>query len=84
MFLPNWISIVQKVVLILLLSLFLILHDFIWLARKLKELLIQGFSMVPFYHRDKIALIAFGGNKKEPCNEVKQSIFTKEHISYDS
>jgi hypothetical protein len=31
--------------------------------------------MVPFYHRDKIALIAFGGNKKEPCNKVKQTNF---------
>jgi len=40
----------------------------------------QGFSMVPFYHRDKIALIAFGGNKKEPSNKVKQSVSTKEHI----
>nr|CAB3462259.1 unnamed protein product [Digitaria exilis] len=30
----------------------------------------KGFSMVPFYHRDKIALVAFGGNKKEPCNKI--------------
>lgn len=36
--------------------------------------------MVPFYHRDKIALIAFGGNKKEPSNKVKQSVSTKEHF----
>ncbi|KAL6623333.1 hypothetical protein ACP70R_033212 [Stipagrostis hirtigluma subsp. patula] len=31
----------------------------------------KGFSMVPFYHRDKIALVAFGGNKKEPSNKVE-------------
>jgi hypothetical protein len=31
----------------------------------------QGFSMVPLYHRDKIVLVAFGGNKKDPSNKVK-------------
>jgi hypothetical protein len=27
--------------------------------------------MVPLYHRDKIVLVAFGGNKKDPSNKVK-------------
>ncbi|KAG8093155.1 hypothetical protein GUJ93_ZPchr0012g18874 [Zizania palustris] len=31
----------------------------------------KGFSMVPLYHRDKIVLIAFGGNKKEPSDKVE-------------
>ena len=56
------------------------LHYFIWPTKNLKQLLMQGFSMVPFYHRDKIALIAFGGNKKEPCNKVKQWTLIKEPI----
>lgn len=27
--------------------------------------------MVPLYHRDKIVLVAFGGNKKDPSDKVK-------------
>ncbi|KAG8090460.1 hypothetical protein GUJ93_ZPchr0011g27081 [Zizania palustris] len=30
-----------------------------------------GFSMVPLYYRDKIVLVAFGGNKKEPSDKVE-------------
>ncbi|KAL6842055.1 hypothetical protein ACP4OV_028034 [Aristida adscensionis] len=42
----------------------------------------KGFSMVPFYHRDKIALIAFGGNKKEPSNKVEVFVVLQnEHSS---
>jgi len=26
--------------------------------------------MVPLYYRDKIVLVAFGGNKKEPSDKV--------------
>ncbi|AQK48682.1 Galactose oxidase/kelch repeat superfamily protein [Zea mays] len=32
----------------------------------------KGFSMVPLYYRDKIVLVAFGGNKKEPSDKVKE------------
>jgi hypothetical protein len=28
--------------------------------------------MVPLYYRDKIVLVAFGGNKKEPSDKVKE------------
>uniref|UniRef100_A0A0E0MHT7 Uncharacterized protein n=1 Tax=Oryza punctata TaxID=4537 RepID=A0A0E0MHT7_ORYPU len=31
----------------------------------------KGFSMVPLYYRDKIVLVAFGGNKKEPSDKVE-------------
>uniref|UniRef100_A0A0D9XUW4 Acyl-CoA-binding domain-containing protein n=1 Tax=Leersia perrieri TaxID=77586 RepID=A0A0D9XUW4_9ORYZ len=31
----------------------------------------SGFSMVPLYYRDKIVLVAFGGNKKEPSDKVE-------------
>ncbi|KAF0888874.1 hypothetical protein E2562_019383 [Oryza meyeriana var. granulata] len=31
----------------------------------------KGFSMVPLYHRDKIFLVAFGGNNKEPSDKVE-------------
>ncbi|GJN25774.1 hypothetical protein PR202_gb13646 [Eleusine coracana subsp. coracana] len=30
-----------------------------------------GFSMVPLYYRDKIVLVAFGGNRKEPSDKVE-------------
>lgn len=42
----------------------------------------KGFSMVPFYHRDKIALIAFGGNKKEPCNKVELLVVLQNEHSF--
>ncbi|KAG2621217.1 acyl-CoA-binding domain-containing protein 5-like isoform X1 [Panicum virgatum] len=42
----------------------------------------KGFSMVPFYHRDKIALIAFGGNKKEPCNKVEVFVVLQNEHSF--
>jgi len=38
--------------------------------------------MVPFYHRDKIALIAFGGNKKEPCNKVEVFVVLQNEHSF--
>ncbi|PKA59319.1 Acyl-CoA-binding domain-containing protein 4 [Apostasia shenzhenica] len=31
----------------------------------------RGFSLVPVHHKDKLFLVAFGGNRKEPSNEVK-------------
>ncbi|KAF7048861.1 hypothetical protein CFC21_057522 [Triticum aestivum] len=31
----------------------------------------KGFSMVPLYYRDKIVLVSFGGNKKEPSDKVE-------------
>jgi len=31
----------------------------------------KGFSMVPLYYRDKIVLVAFGGNKNEPSDKVE-------------
>jgi hypothetical protein len=31
--------------------------------------------MVPLYYRDKIVLVAFGGNKKEPSDKVKELNF---------
>ncbi|XP_062197413.1 acyl-CoA-binding domain-containing protein 5-like [Phragmites australis] len=31
----------------------------------------KGFSMVPLYYRDRIVLVAFGGNKKEPSDTVE-------------
>ncbi|XP_078175592.1 galactose oxidase/kelch repeat superfamily protein [Carex rostrata] len=31
----------------------------------------KGFSMVPLCQRDKIVLVAFGGNRKEPSNKVE-------------
>uniref|UniRef100_A0A804RDW5 Galactose oxidase/kelch repeat superfamily protein n=1 Tax=Zea mays TaxID=4577 RepID=A0A804RDW5_MAIZE len=42
----------------------------------------KGFSMVPFYHKDKIALIAFGGNKKEPCNKVEVLVVLQNEHSF--
>ncbi|GJN05056.1 hypothetical protein PR202_ga22655 [Eleusine coracana subsp. coracana] len=30
-----------------------------------------GFSMVPLYYKDKIVLVAFGGNRKEPSDKVE-------------
>ncbi|CAD6341382.1 unnamed protein product [Miscanthus lutarioriparius] len=42
----------------------------------------KGFSMVPFYHRDKIALIAFGGNKKEPSNKVEVLVVLQNEHSF--
>ncbi|XP_062203141.1 acyl-CoA-binding domain-containing protein 4-like [Phragmites australis] len=42
----------------------------------------KGFSMVPFYHRDKIALVAFGGNKKEPCNKVEVLVVLQNEHSF--
>ncbi|CAD6267645.1 unnamed protein product [Miscanthus lutarioriparius] len=42
----------------------------------------NGFSMVPFYHRDKIALIAFGGNKKEPSNKVEVLVVLQNEHSF--
>ncbi|CAN6356378.1 unnamed protein product [Urochloa humidicola] len=42
----------------------------------------KGFSMVPFYHRDKIALIAFGGNKKEPSNKVEILVVLQNEHSF--
>lgn len=36
----------------------------------------KDFSMVPLYHRDKIVLVAFGGNRKEPSDKVKYQHFT--------
>ncbi|TVU49949.1 hypothetical protein EJB05_01296 [Eragrostis curvula] len=42
----------------------------------------KGFSMVPFYHRDKIALVAFGGNKKEPCNKVEVLVVLQNERSF--
>ncbi|KAK3136709.1 hypothetical protein QOZ80_5BG0441270 [Eleusine coracana subsp. coracana] len=41
----------------------------------------KGFSMAPFYHRDKIALVAFGGNKKEPCNKVEVLVVLQDERS---
>uniref|UniRef100_A0A0A9CUU2 Uncharacterized protein n=1 Tax=Arundo donax TaxID=35708 RepID=A0A0A9CUU2_ARUDO len=38
--------------------------------------------MVPFYHRDKIALFAFGGNKKEPCNKVEVLVVLQNEHSF--
>lgn len=31
----------------------------------------KGFSMVPLYYRDKIVLVSFGGNRKEPSDKVE-------------
>ena len=44
-------------------------------AAQLNSKLLQGFSMVPLYYRDKIVLVAFGGNKKEPSDKVKELNF---------
>jgi hypothetical protein len=39
---------------------------------------LQGFSMVPLYYRDKIVLVSFGGNRKEPSDKVKKlNLLTK-------
>lgn len=45
--------------------------NFALVAEQLKIQLLQGFSMVPLHYRDKIHLVAFGGNKKEPSDKVK-------------
>jgi hypothetical protein len=34
-------------------------------------LLMQGFSMVSLCQKDKVVLVAFGGNRKEPSAKVK-------------
>lgn len=40
----------------------------------------KGFSVVPVHHRDKIFLVAFGGHKKEPSNQVEiLDLFNNEH-----
>ena len=46
-------------------------QPFFLVAEQLKMQLMQGFSMVPLYYRDKIVLVSFGGNKKEPSDKVK-------------
>jgi hypothetical protein len=48
-----------------------VLSFFFLVAKHLKMQLMQGFSMVPLYYRDKIVLVSFGGNKKEPSDKVK-------------
>uniref|UniRef100_A0ACD5Y8Y5 Uncharacterized protein n=1 Tax=Avena sativa TaxID=4498 RepID=A0ACD5Y8Y5_AVESA len=42
----------------------------------------KGFSMVPLYHRDKIVLVAFGGNKKDPSNKVEVLVVLQNEHSY--
>ncbi|KAG8048880.1 hypothetical protein GUJ93_ZPchr0009g416 [Zizania palustris] len=42
----------------------------------------KGFSMVPLYHRDKIVLIAFGGNKKEPSDKVEVLVVLQNEHSF--
>ncbi|CAM0949729.1 unnamed protein product [Alopecurus aequalis] len=42
----------------------------------------KGFSMVPLYHRDKIVLVAFGGNKKDPSNKVEVLVVLQSEHSY--
>ncbi|KAG1326293.1 putative acyl-CoA-binding domain-containing protein 6 [Cocos nucifera] len=40
----------------------------------------KGFSVVPVHHKDKIFLVAFGGHKKEPSNQVEILVlFKNEH-----
>jgi hypothetical protein len=48
---------------------------FFLVAEHFKMQLMQGFSMVPLYYRDKIVLVSFGGNKKEPSDKVKYLTF---------
>lgn len=45
-----------------------------------KNLVIQGFSLVLMQHNESVFLVAFGGSKKEPSNQVGEvlvSIFCK-------
>ena len=44
--------------------------------------LLQGFSMVPLYYRDKIVLVAFGGNKKEPSDKVIELNLIQKQASF--
>nr|XP_029116745.1 acyl-CoA-binding domain-containing protein 6 isoform X2 [Elaeis guineensis] len=37
----------------------------------------KGFSVVPVHHKDKIFLVAFGGQKKEPSNQVEILVLFK-------
>ncbi|KAI4987616.1 hypothetical protein ZWY2020_020416 [Hordeum vulgare] len=42
----------------------------------------KGFSMVPLYHRDKIVLVAFGGNKKDPSDKVEVLVVLQNDHSF--
>ncbi|ONK61554.1 uncharacterized protein A4U43_C08F31170 [Asparagus officinalis] len=42
----------------------------------------KGFSLVTMHHKDKIFLVAFGGNKKEPSNQIEILVMVKnEHAT---
>uniref|UniRef100_A0A1D1XQR5 Acyl-CoA-binding domain-containing protein 4 n=1 Tax=Anthurium amnicola TaxID=1678845 RepID=A0A1D1XQR5_9ARAE len=41
----------------------------------------KGFSLVPVHHKDKVFLVAFGGSKKEPSNQVEILIIVKDEHS---
>ncbi|MQL71519.1 hypothetical protein Taro_003844 [Colocasia esculenta] len=41
----------------------------------------MGFSLVPVHHKDKVFLVAFGGSKKEPSNQVEILIMVKDEHS---
>lgn len=42
----------------------------------------KGFSLVTMHHKDKMFLIAFGGNRKEPSNQIELLVMIKnEHAS---
>lgn len=42
----------------------------------------KGFSMVPLYYRDKIVLVSFGGNKKEPSDKVEVLVVLQNEHSF--
>ncbi|BAF29963.1 tip elongation aberrant protein 3 isoform X2 [Oryza sativa Japonica Group] len=42
----------------------------------------KDFSMVPLYHRDKIVLVAFGGNRKEPSDKVEILVVLQNEHSF--
>uniref|UniRef100_A0ACD5W5H2 Uncharacterized protein n=1 Tax=Avena sativa TaxID=4498 RepID=A0ACD5W5H2_AVESA len=42
----------------------------------------KGFSMVPLYYRDKIVLISFGGNKKEPSDKVEVLVVLQNELGF--
>lgn len=38
---------------------------------------VQGFSLVPVHHKDKVFLVAFGGSRKESSNQVGEQIWAR-------
>ncbi|KQJ86454.1 acyl-CoA-binding domain-containing protein 6 [Brachypodium distachyon] len=42
----------------------------------------KGFSMVPLYHRDKLVLVAFGGNKQDPSDKVEVLVVLQNEHSF--